>query len=74
MTAKQIDRLISVLERFADVATRWADAEYPIENEVEGTISRVGDRQRPQSVEEYKYFEAEEPSTLEKRLRSNIAT
>ena len=68
MTAKQLDRLIDILDRSVKVAERWADKEYPLASEEEATISRVGDRAIPQSVEEYKAFEPE-PSALEKRIR-----
>ncbi len=71
MTNKQTDRLLDILERFAAIASRWADAEYPIQNEAtEATISRVGDRPLPQSVEEYQAFEPQGPSAFEKRLRN----
>ena len=71
MTAMQLNRLIDILDRAVKVAERWADREYPLINEnEEATISRVGDRQRPQSVEEYNAFEPEGPSAFEKRLRS----
>lgn len=60
MTAKQLDRLIGILDRAVKVAERWVDREYPqIETTEEATISRVGDRPLPQTAEEYKAFEPE---------------
>ena len=71
MTAKQLDRLIDILDRAVKVAERWADREYPqIDENAEVTISRVGDRALPQSPEEYAAFEPQGPSAFEKRLRS----
>ena len=72
MTVKQIDRLLDIIDRAVKVAERWADREYPIANEEEATISHVGDRSRPQSVEEYQNFEPEEEAVTRfaKRLRS----
>jgi hypothetical protein len=72
VTGKQIDRLLDILERFAEVAERWADREYPQINETtEATISRVGDHRPPQSVEQYNAFEPEEDrlQKFEKRLK-----
>ena len=61
MTAMQLDRLLSILDRAVKVAERWADREYPlIDDTEEATISRVGDRPLPQSVEEYNAFEPQE--------------
>ena len=70
MTPKQIDQLISILDRAVKVAERWADREYPTANEEEATISRVGDRTLPQSPEEYHRFEPEEDriQTFKQRL------
>lgn len=71
MTAKQIDRLLSILDRAVKVAERWADREYPESDETtEATISRVGERNRPQTIEEYNAFEPEETaiSRLAKRI------
>lgn len=68
MTAKQLDRLLGILDRAVKVAERWADVEYPVRNEEEATISRVGDRPIPQSREEYEAFE--EVGRFETRLRS----
>ena len=60
MTAKQLDRLIDILDRAVKVAERWADREYPqIDENAEVTISRVGDRPLPQSAEEYEKLEPE---------------
>lgn len=74
MTPKQIDRLLSILDRAVKVAERWADREYPIadeskENEI--GISRAGDHRPPQSVEAYNAFEPEEDAVarFEKRIR-----
>jgi hypothetical protein len=60
MTSKQLDRLLSIIDRAVKVAERWADREYPETDEVEATISRVGDRALPQSREEYNNFEPRE--------------
>ena len=60
MTAKQLDKLLSIIDRAVKVAERWADREYPETDEVEATISRVGDRPLPQSREEYNAFEPQE--------------
>ena len=61
MNNKQIDALLRILDRAVKVAERWADLEYPKTDEnVEATISRVGDRPLPQSVQEYNAFEPEE--------------
>lgn len=61
MTGKQLDQLISILDRAVKVAERWADREYPqIDENTEATISRVGERTPPRSVEEYNRFEPEE--------------
>ena len=58
MTAKQLDRLLSILDRAVKVAERWADKEYPKADEAtEATFSRVGDSPLPQSVDQYKAFE-----------------
>lgn len=61
MTAKQLDRLLSIIDRAVKVAERWADREYPvIDEKAKGFISRVGDRhKKPQSPEEYETFEPE---------------
>lgn len=72
MTRIQVNRLLDILDRFAKVAERWAEREYPVQNEnEEGYISRVGDRPVPQSVQEYNNFEPEEDrlAQFEKRLR-----
>jgi len=71
MTSKQIDRLIDVLDRAVKAAERWADREYPETDETtEATISRVGERTHPQTIEEYNAFEPEEValSRLARRL------
>ena len=70
MTAKQLDRLLDIIDRAVKVAERWADREYPVADDSEATISRVGDRPLPQSVEAYNAFEPEEDSAarLKKRL------
>lgn len=71
MTPKQIDKLLSILDRAVKVAERWADREYPvIDEKTEATISRVGDRTLPQTVEEYRRFEPEEDrlQTFKQRL------
>ena len=61
MTTKQLDKLLSILDRAVKVAERWADREYPIDDEnAEVTISRVGDRPLPTSVKEYNELEPEE--------------
>ena len=63
MTSKQLDQIISILDRAVKVAERWADREYPqIDegNEADFGISRVGDNRPPQSLEEYRAFEPEE--------------
>ena len=73
MTTKQLDQLLSILDRAVKVAERWADREYPETDEnTEATISRVGDQTRPQTVEEYKTFEPEETALarLSSRLRA----
>ncbi len=58
MTTKQLDRLFDILDRAVKVAERWADREYPVPDEnLEATISRVGDRPFPNSEEEYKALE-----------------
>lgn len=72
MTTKQIDRLLGILDRAVKVAERWADREYPQSDEsTEATISRVGDRRTPQSVEDYNSFEPQEDAVarFEKRIR-----
>jgi len=60
VTAKQIDALLRIIDRAVKVAERWADREYPETDEVEATISRVGDRPLPQIREEYNAFEPQE--------------
>lgn len=72
MTAKQLNRLLDILDRAVKVAERWADREYPIPDETaEITISRVGDRPLPQSVEAYNSLEPqEEVGRFEKMLRA----
>jgi len=71
MTGKQIDRTLDLFERAVKVIERWADHEYPVSNEkIQGTISRVGDRPLPQSVEEYISFEASEKDGLTRRHRT----
>jgi hypothetical protein len=70
MTAIQINRLLDIIDRAVTVAERWADREYPKPDEnAEITISRVGDRELPQSPEEYEKFDPPQPSAFEKRLR-----
>lgn len=72
MTTKQLYRLIDILDRAVKVAERWADREYPeIDETAEATISRVGDRTRPQSPEEYKAFESEEDALARFSKRLN---
>lgn len=71
MTSKQLDRLLSIFDRAVKVAERWADREYPeIDENTEATISRVGERTPPQTIEEYNAFEPEETalSRLAKRI------
>ena len=61
MTSPQMNRLLDILDRVVKVAERWADREYPqIDENTKATISRVGERSRPQSVEAYNAFEPEE--------------
>jgi hypothetical protein len=63
MNARQIDALLSIIDRAVKVAERWADREYPVADETNDDkigISRVGDRPLPQSVEEYNAFEPQE--------------
>ena len=63
VTGKQLDQLLSILDRAMKVAERWADREYPQideANQAEFGISRVGDNRPPQSLEEYRNFEPEE--------------
>lgn len=70
MTAKQLDRLLGILDRAVKVAERWAESEYPVRNEAEeATISRVGDRPIPQTRAEYEAL-PEEIGRFENRLRS----
>lgn len=58
MTGKQIDRALDIAERLIKVVERWSIEEYPEANETPAaTISRVGDRSTPQSIEEYHSFE-----------------
>ena len=58
MTAKQIDKLLSILDRFATVAERWAEVEYPKRDEnAEIEIYTSGHRSEPQSTEEYEQLE-----------------
>jgi hypothetical protein len=74
MTSKQLDRIISILDRAVKVAERWADREYPqIDETTEATISRVGDRRTPQSPEEYRSFESEEDALARFSKRINQA-
>ena len=74
MTAKQLDRLLEILDRAVKVAERWADREYPqIDETTEATISRVGDRRTPQSPEEYRAFESEEDALQRFSKRLNQA-
>lgn len=69
MTTKQMDKLLSILDRAVKVAERWADREYPVHDEAaEVTISRVGDRPLPQTIEEYNALEPE--GRFEKAFRS----
>jgi hypothetical protein len=71
VTGKQIDRLLSILDRAVKIAERWADREYPIADEnTEFTISRVGDQPKPRTLEEYNAFESEEVALarISKRL------
>jgi hypothetical protein len=71
MTTKQIDRLLDILSRAVKVAERWADREYPVADETEATISRVGDRPLPQTVQEYNELEPEETvGRFEQRFRA----
>lgn len=72
MTSKQLDRLLSILDRAVKVAERWADREYPIADEnAQVTISRVGDRPLPQTPKEYEEFEPEaDLKRFEQRFRA----
>jgi hypothetical protein len=60
VTSKQIDRLLDIFSRAVKVAEQWADREYPVVDETEATISRVGERPLAQSVREYNELEPEE--------------
>jgi len=55
MTAKQLDRALDILERFATVAERWADVEYPKrdDSQEETYLSKVGATKEARSPEEY---------------------
>lgn len=68
MTAKQLDRIISVLERALKVAERWADVEYPERDASEAEIYRTGERPEPNSREEYAALPVEEPGRFERKL------
>ena len=70
MTGKQIDKLIAVLERFASVAERWADREYPVHDETPVEIYRAGATEEPQSREEYQALEG--PGRFEKNFSSSL--
>ncbi len=67
MTIKQLDRLLGILERFATVAERWADVEYPVRDETEATFSRVGEVPEPETRGEY---DALEVGRFESKIRS----
>ena len=59
MTPEQIDRLLALLERFAIVAERVADVEYPKRDENQtAELYHVGKPPEPQSKEEYDAFDA----------------
>jgi hypothetical protein len=71
VTAKQLDRLLSILDRAVKVAERWADVEYPVRNENEtAEIYRVGDRPEPGSKREYAELPIEAPGRFESKLSS----
>ena len=55
MTSSQVDRLLTVFERMASVAERWATAEYPDkhEDEGEGQVYRAGHYDEANTREEY---------------------
>ena len=59
MNPEQINRLLDLLERFAIVAERAADVEYPKRDESEkAELYHVGKPPEPQSREEYDAFDA----------------
>lgn len=60
MTPKQIDRLLTVLERAVAIAQRWVDAEYPIHDETEAEFYRQGESREADSPEEYEALPQEE--------------
>jgi hypothetical protein len=69
VTGKQIDRLLTIFERFAAVAERWADTEYPKRDGTEeAEVYRVGQQTEPQSKEEYDQLEPQ-IGRFEKRFR-----
>jgi hypothetical protein len=71
MTAMQLNRLLDIVDRAVKVAERWADREYPVADETEATISRVGDRPLPQTVQEYNELKPEETAgRFEQRFRA----
>ena len=58
MTSKQIDKLLSILDRFASVAERWVDVEYPKpETVTEAEIYRQGHPDEPETKEAYEELE-----------------
>lgn len=71
MTPKQIDKLIVILDKFAAVAERWADVEYPKpENIPDAEIYRQGHPDEPDSKEAYSDL-PEAEGRFEKRFRES---
>jgi hypothetical protein len=75
VTPKQIDRLLNILDRFATVAERWADKEYPKRDEAEENpgVFRVGETKDPQSKAEYDALPDTEPGRFEKLAQTKRA-
>lgn len=55
MTGKDLNRFLIILERFATVAERWADVEYPKRDDSseEAEFYKVGEQREAKSPEEY---------------------
>jgi hypothetical protein len=47
------DRFMDILARFASVAERWADVEYPVRDASEAEIYKAGSPDEPNSREAY---------------------
>jgi hypothetical protein len=72
MTGNHINRLLTVIERFASVAERWADVEYPKhdENTQEAELYKQGERREANTPQEYNELPDDPPGRFERTITS----